>query len=365
MSDFYSFDELDKTNAKYRIVVGERSNGKTYGFKKKCIENWLHNGKQFGLIRRFEDDVRPSRIQTYFSDMDDYLNEEFSKAYPQYKMVFMKAQQGKFTLYGYDDDDIKYEIGIIGYYFSLNTSTRSKGSQFPNITLIGFDEFMTNERELDNEFSRFLNIVSTIVRRRTDVTIYMMGNTVNRRSQLLNGMNINVTKLKQGEISMFYTYHEDGSIANTIAVEYCRHYEISKESEAYYRFDNPKEAMIINGQWEVDDYPKFDIDEFYDKKILIGFIFEDSSVRLYGYVTNDNELLISDKRLYNICDYITLTTNRSFFNRKTFNWKCGIPKIENIENKIINFKLNGLIKYNNNLTGDDFEHFLNECNKIK
>lgn len=364
MADYYSFDELDKTGALYRIVFGERSNGKSYAFKKKCIENWLDNGKQFALIRRFEDDIKPSLITNYFSDMDEYLSKLFKQYYPQYTFVYLHAKQGKFILYGVDDDDLKYEIGIIGYYFALNTSTRAKGSQFPNVTLIGFDEFMTNERELPDEFSRFINLISTIIRKRTDTTIFMMGNTVNPHSQILHDMNIDIRKIPQGTIKMFYTYHDNGEIANKIAVEYCRHYEIPKESEAYFRFNNPKEAMIINGAWELDEYSLFNVDEIYDKKIIAGFVFEDSYRRMYGYLTDENELLISETRLISRCEYITFTTGESYFNRKVFNWYCGLPRVEKIIDKILTMKLNGKIRFSDNLVGCDFDHFISETKCI-
>lgn len=363
--DFYSYDKIDKTKALYRIVIGERSNGKSYGFKKKCIDNFLQTGKQFGLIRRFEDDVKPALIQAYFGDMDDYLKQELKNAYPQYKAVYIEAKQGKFTIKGIDDDNIKYDIGIMGYYFSLNTSIRAKGSQFPDITIIGFEEFMTRERELTDEFSRFINLVSTIIRKRSDVVIYLLGNTVNRRSQLLASMNINVTQLKQGEITMFYTYHDNGDIANKIAVEYCRHYDTPKESEAYFRFNNPREAMIINGEWEVDDYPKFDKEELYSEKIMSGFVFEDSSVRLYGYVTDKGMLYISNARLSSRCNYITLTVGDSHFERRIFNWRCNVPRINNLIKKLLWLKTNGKIRYTDNIVGDDFRNFLLECNKIR
>ena len=363
MNDYYSYDKIDETGALYRIAIGERSNGKTYGFKKKCVDNWLQKNKQFALIRRTEEEVKPSLITTYFADMEDYLVEEFKNAYPQYETVVIKAGQGCFRLYGFDSDGIKYELGIMGYYFALSSTIKAKGSQYPNVTIIGFDEFMTNERELKDEFTKFINLISTIIRKRTDVTIYMMGNTVNRRSQLLQGMNINVTKLKQGEISMFYTYHNNGDIANKIAVEYCRHYESPKESEAYFRFDNPKEAMIINGAWEIDEYPLFENEELLSEKIIAGFIFEDSCMRLYAYLTDKKKLYITTERVIKRVNFITLTIGNTYCERRVFNWNCGIAQIEKIKKKIMFLFINGKIKYSSNLVGDDFRHYLLEVNK--
>ena len=43
---FYSYDRLDATGAYYRMVFGERSNGKTYGALMKVLTNYVDNGKQ-------------------------------------------------------------------------------------------------------------------------------------------------------------------------------------------------------------------------------------------------------------------------------------------------------------------------------
>ena len=35
---YYSYDDIDATEAQYRMVIGERSNGKTYGALLKIVE---------------------------------------------------------------------------------------------------------------------------------------------------------------------------------------------------------------------------------------------------------------------------------------------------------------------------------------
>ena len=83
MSQYYSFDEIDRTGANWRIVFGERSNGKSYGSKMKMIQNFLKNGKQFAYIRRNVEEIKPKRVGVYFDDMlsDGYLEQTCRKHY--------------------------------------------------------------------------------------------------------------------------------------------------------------------------------------------------------------------------------------------------------------------------------------------
>lgn len=42
---WYSYENIDSTNALYRMVMGERSNGKTYGAMKKQLKTMLIRAK--------------------------------------------------------------------------------------------------------------------------------------------------------------------------------------------------------------------------------------------------------------------------------------------------------------------------------
>ncbi|MFV3037454.1 phage DNA encapsidation protein, partial [Klebsiella pneumoniae] len=94
-----------------------------------------------------------------------------------------------------------------------------KSTSFPDIDLIIFDEFLTNRLYLNDEFILFMNTVSTIVRRREDVKIYMLGNTVNKYCPYFAEMGLeHIPKMTQGTIDV-YAY---GNSDLTVAVEYCK-----------------------------------------------------------------------------------------------------------------------------------------------
>ena len=52
--EFWLKDNLDATGANYRMAFSQRGPGKSYQTKCEAIDRWLKTGKQFGLIRRLD-----------------------------------------------------------------------------------------------------------------------------------------------------------------------------------------------------------------------------------------------------------------------------------------------------------------------
>ena len=66
---YYRLDKIDETGAHYRLIFGERSNGKTYAVKERILERYAKDRMQGALIRRWYDDFKGNRGQTMFDDM--------------------------------------------------------------------------------------------------------------------------------------------------------------------------------------------------------------------------------------------------------------------------------------------------------
>lgn len=67
----YNIDIIDKENANYNLIYGEKSNGKSYQVKhKKAVKKYLATGRRFILMRRWSEDLTSSWIEQYFSDVD-------------------------------------------------------------------------------------------------------------------------------------------------------------------------------------------------------------------------------------------------------------------------------------------------------
>lgn len=355
--NYYSFDEIDKTGANWRIIFGERSNGKTYGSKIKMLDNWLKNEKQFAYIRRNVEEIKSKRIGVYWDDMleNGYLERTCKKYYKEHKGFYIIPKNGAFYLHGVkkEEDEI---LGKIGYYFALNQVRYDKTNPYPDVTMIVFDEFLCKtSEELPEEFSALLNFVSTIKRKREDMVIYLLGNTVNRNSQIMESMGINLRTLKQGEIRVFDFYGENAH--NTVAVEYTKNFEQSEKSESFFQFGNQKERMITKGEWETGDYKTALPIGITDKTVELPLVFKSSDVRLFCYVMNDDSAYVTEKRVKDIKqDYIVITTAETMPSRTTFNVQD--PRVADVIAYLRILRDIGKITYDSNVTGYDFEVFL-------
>ena len=129
-----------------------------------------------------------------------------------------------------------------------------KSTSYPDVTTVIFDEFLTRQSYLPDEFILFQNVLSTIIRGRRDVTIFMLGNTVNKWSPYFAEMGLkHVKEMEVGSIDV-YTY---GDSELTVAVEFTGSRHSSKASDVYFAFDNPRLNMITGseGSWEMAIYP--------------------------------------------------------------------------------------------------------------
>lgn len=73
IQEHYNIDNLFEKvpNANIYIIFGEKSNGKSYQVKNKCmIDNFIKNKMRFVLSRRWETDMSNSWVSQYFNDVD-------------------------------------------------------------------------------------------------------------------------------------------------------------------------------------------------------------------------------------------------------------------------------------------------------
>lgn len=364
--EYWLKDDLDATGANWRIAFSQRGPGKSYQTKCEAIDRWLQNGKQFGLLRRLDNELTVDKVSEYWSDMTSYFNENAKQVFPNYDRFVIIPRAGKWTVYGLTDNkDSRDALGIIGYYFAINCSQRYKSVSYPDVDFLIVEEFMSESHQyLPDEFDKILSIVSTVKRRRTNFFIYMLGNTVDLNCPVLREMKINCRDIAPGDIKM-YTYYggAKGNVKNTVAIEYIRRVEQSEDSESYYIFNRQQENMIINGAWQTGDYPKFEKEEFYSEchpKLSIVIDFKD--IKLYGYFDYNKKtkipiLYLSNERLGKRFKYIFITSQTNI-SRNQFAYNSKFPIIENVKKLILICRNNNSILYNDNYCGADFDTFL-------
>lgn len=278
---FYDINRLIRNypDAFYYMVIGERSNGKTYSTLSLALKNYFERGEQFAYIRRWGEDVRKKRLSELFSGhVENGMILELSKG----EWSSVDYTGSKFRLArAKEDGTAEYSDETIGYAFDLNSMEHYKSTSFPKITTVIFDEFLSRQSYLPNEFLLFTNTLSTIIRLRTNVKIFMLGNTVNKYCPYFAEMGIShIKEQKQGTVDV-YKY---GQTKLEVVVEYCKASEAgSKKSDVYFAFDNPQLQMITTGAWEIAIYPHLP-EKYKPKDVVAQFFIDFDGELLHGEI---------------------------------------------------------------------------------
>ena len=357
---FYSLDEILKRNAQYNIIIGERSNGKTYATLFYCLKQYIKDGSQFAIIRRWKEDIRGKRAQTTFNGIVDN-NEIDVLTNGNYNNVYYNS--GKWYLCKYDET-LKKPIcdnNPFAYGFSLTDMEHDKSTSYPNIRNIVFDEFITRTMYIPDEFVTFMNCISTIVRHRNDVKIFMLGNTVNKFCPYFNEFGLsNIQKQRQGTIDL-YQYGNSGL---KVAVEYCDSLNISKPSDVYFAFNNPKLKMVTSGVWELDIYPHLPI-KYNPKDIIFTYFieFDDNIVQCEIVCIDENIFTYIHKKTTPIkYDNDLLFTLKASPHYNTF--RNIYKPMNKAHQKLLYYFNANKVFYQDNEIGEIVRNYLNVCKTL-
>lgn len=357
---YYNLKAILKTDSTYNIIIGERSNGKTYASLKYGVEQYFKHGSQIAILRRWQTDIKGNRASEVFKAL--VANDEVFKIS---KGVYqgIKYYGGKFYLCNYDDSgkSIYNDNDVIAYSFSLSDTEHNKGDSYPDIKTIIFDEFLTRQVYLPDEFVLFMNTISTIVRNRTDVKIFMLGNTVNKYAPYFDEMGLkNVKEQTQGTIDI-YKY---GNTKLKVAVEYCKSMGKSKENSFYFAFDNPKLEMIKTGAWELDIFPHCPI-KYKPKNVIFTYFIEYGGSRFQCEIVNkDNNVFtfIHEKTTPLQNEKRDLVYSLDYNSKINYNRNILLGHNE-ITNKIKNFFVLDKVYYQDNNVGNTIANYLKECKR--
>ena len=276
---YYQLTDILNKGADYNLIFGERSNGKTYAALSYGIENFVKTGAQMAYIRRWMEDLRGKRSENLFANhavngfiekvTDGKFNEVFYMGNKWFLSYYDKEKGKRFP------DDVPFCYG-----FSLSAQEHEKSSSYPRVKTIVFDEFLTRQYYLPDEFMLFMNLLSTIIRQRDDVKVFMLGNTVNKYCPYFTEMGLKqVPIMEQGTIDI-YKFGEGGAV---VAVEYCSSIVKDKASNKYFCFNNQNLQMITGGKWELAVYPHLPT-KYKPKDVLFTYYIKFNDVTLQGNI---------------------------------------------------------------------------------
>lgn len=233
---FYDITPLLSRQSLLNFVLGERGVGKSYGFKKFVINDYLKRGNEFVYIRRYKDELTIA-CDSFFEQLTD--NGEFEDHTLQVQVSKKKVTK------------FKCDGNVFGYAVPLTTASILKSASFGKVKTIVFDEFLICDpvhHYLRNEVIQFLETIETIARLR-DVRIILLANASSEDNPYFDFFGIKLDLKKE-----FNTY-KDG----LITVQYIKNEQYRKAKR------DTKFGRLIDGT----EYGKYAIDN--------EFLLDDSS----------------------------------------------------------------------------------------
>jgi hypothetical protein len=257
---FYNIKDILKQNCEYNIILGERSNGKSYQGKIVCLyEAWTgldfitkqkKTRSNFGYLRRWREEIKSRDCVQYFDDLIPYIR-ELTNNEADSIICFRNDLYFAQTL----ENGYQVKVKKCGSCFALTSATHYKSLSFSDIGNIIFEEFITKYGYLNKETETLMDIVSTIARR-DSIRVLLIGNTIDRMCPYFRDWDLKHIKTqKQGTIDIYRQSttqtNDDGKpVIISIAVEYC---ENSGNNSKMFFGQSAK--MITSGVWESDVYP--------------------------------------------------------------------------------------------------------------
>ena len=241
-NNYYSLKKIKSLDAEYNILLGMRSNGKSYAVKEEVLKNAYLKDESFVYLRRWQRDITRVAVLSYFEDapIEKITGGEFDG---------VDFYGGEIYFATIEEDGKKVRGKKIGRACALNEATRYKSQNFGNTTGIIFEEFVTDSMYLYNEPSKLLQVVSTVFRNKKG-KVWLVGNTITRVCPYFMEWGLkNALTQKSGTIDLYHFDTKDGRV--NIALERC---EVLDNREGAMFFGSAA-GQIISGEWETEEVP--------------------------------------------------------------------------------------------------------------
>lgn len=348
--EFYSLANINKIDADYNLIYGERSNGKSYAVKvERCLKDFLDNGDEFVLARRYDTDIKREKINSYFSDVpiEKISGGKYNEIYCYSNNIYIANNDG----------NKRSSVVRAGYVRALNVAQTYSGTQYPKVKNFLLEEFISIDgKYLPNELFLFNHLISTIARRR-NLRVYLLANTISRISPYWREFGIEkiVRTQEQGTIYVINRQTDDGD--QKIAVEYC-----ANTAGRSKMFAGRRAEMINEGKWLVNAQPRLpaNISEY---ECAYTFIVEYKINRfLVQYLTREN----------NFCLYVTPKTTeiksdtRVISDKSSDNpyYTLGFKPLTRAESALFALMDTGKIFFADDQTGTEFRECVANMRRI-
>lgn len=315
--EYYSPDKIMAEGSTYNIIIGQRSNGKTYSIVDNALDEFLTNGNPSVYLRRYDESITSTNI---FKLCTPHIDDLIIMSNGEWNNFEFKNKTFYLTQIDENGKKVKTSKPFL-YCVGLNSWEHKKGQDRGFVKYIIFDEFLTRDTYLNDEYIKFMNLLSSFIRDRVGTLIFMLGNTVNKFCPYFSKFKINMKDIKQGFIYNF-KYGE-----TTLSLEYCKEStNTSKVNKKYFDFPEKQLDMLKKGYWEISSYPhlyngKLDecsqLDYIYihfSEHVLRWELLQDFSGNIISFISPSNfDKALNSKKIFLTNDSLTLLDNKWCF----------------------------------------------------
>ena len=166
---YYTMTKCLSYNLFWNELVGGRGVGKTTRLIIYCMTNYIRKGEQFIWMRRYKNELKEVISKRTFEAV--------------YDGIYIKGSGSGESYMVMNEND------ICGHMITLASQAKFKSVDFSKVTTIVFDEvFIEKSRTyyIPNEVQHMLQLISTVLRTRTNLKIFLLSIIpIKRKSHLL------------------------------------------------------------------------------------------------------------------------------------------------------------------------------------
>lgn len=274
--DYYNLSRILPYKCTYNILLGQRSNGKSYAVKKECVKEAFLGLGDLIYLRRWHMELKQDDVTDYFADcpVEEITGGEYQTIDVYRSRIYLakKDQEGKVT-----------RGRCIGRTADLAGAGHLKSviqrGAYKNII---YEEFCTDGGFLRNEPNSLMQFVATVFGVQYSGRVWLIGNTVSRYNPYFFCWSLkSLAKMKPGDIDIYKYQNGDSQV--TIAVEFCSSLNIDNNM-----FIGDARANITTGVWETQAQPQVP-DSFGKFKVIYNVEIEHQDFRFILKVIQNRE----------------------------------------------------------------------------
>lgn len=247
-------EKAKELDCPYIGIIGGKGTGKTYGCVDYALRDFFKDNSErpFIYLRRYDKTFTPNLcgnlVNSHRQDIINLSGGKYNNAKLFGKIFSISREQTD------KNGNVKqYGKKPIAFCRSLNNIETETGDDKGDISCMIYDEFLTRNSELKDEFLKIQIAHSNATRGRTDrfIPFFLLGNTVSRDSEVAEHFGIRLRDLRRG-LNIF----ENTKKQVRILLYYTPETATNAEAAATYydRFEDDHINMISRGDWVLGTY---------------------------------------------------------------------------------------------------------------